>query len=431
MPDEYLELMADTWNFILESMAIRFPDLEACDMPRVVEIHLDLYPANIPIIGCTSCYLDLFDPDPRNDGDFEPNEWTDWRNQKIAEYDANVIWNLLERDPNTNFAGLAEPYCDDPGDFLTMVTEYSGLSNEFNDDVVIESALSGIHEIGHLLWANHERNFMTGEIVGQSSPCRDEPQASVTTSLGRTSIMASGISDLNTFNYYIFNDSYWTQENADIIREALEFMEFLIVSTTQSTAYADVDGDGFGDANTTLQYCIDVPQGYVTNDSDCDDANPNNYPGNTEVCDGQDNNCDGQVDENVGSTWYADTDGDGFGDPNSSVQDCTQPSGFVSDDTDCDDSNKDIYPGAPELCDALDNDCDGMIDEDGVPTWYADSDNDGFGDPNTSTEDCNQPTGFVSDNTDCDDANEDIYPGAPEVCDNKDNNCNGQTDEKV
>ena len=102
------------------------------------------------------------------------------------------------------------------------------------------------------------------------------------------------------------------------------------------------------------------------------------YPGAPELCDGLDNNCDGNVDEGVLNTYYADTDSDGYGDAGSSTQSCTAPAGYVSDDTDCDDTNDHMYPGAPELCDGLDNNCDGNVDEGVLNTYYADTDSDGL-----------------------------------------------------
>ena len=195
-----------------------------------------------------------------------------------------------------------------------------------------------------------------------------------------------------------------------------------------STWYRDFDGDEFGDASDEVQDCTQ-PVGYVANGDDCDDSNDSVYPGADEVCDGLDNDCDGQVDEGLLTTWYADADADGFGDPSSSVEACSSMPGFVTDNTDCDDTDDTVYPGAPELCDGKDNDCDGQVDEDGASTWYADADGDGFGDATNSVIECAQPSGYVTNSTDCDDTDDTVYPGALELCDGIDNDCDGQVDE--
>lgn len=110
----------------------------------------------------------------------------------------------------------------------------------------------------------------------------------------------------------------------------------------------DADNDGF------------------TNLSDCDDTNPNVYPEAPGTNEGIDNNCDGIIDatECLLLTWYADTDNDGFGDPMSSIDACEAPAGYVSDNTDCDDNNDTIYPGAPGMGLGFDNNCNGNIDPD-------------------------------------------------------------------
>ncbi|WP_405381836.1 MopE-related protein [Maribacter sp. LLG6340-A2] len=194
--------------------------------------------------------------------------------------------------------------------------------------------------------------------------------------------------------------------------------------------YADTDGDGFGDPEVSVEACS-VPSGYVEDATDCDDGEALSYPGNAEVCDGIDNDCDGEVDEGFElTTYYADTDGDGFGDPEVSVEACGAPAGYVEDGTDCDDGEALSYPGNAEVCDGIDNDCDGEVDEDFVlTTYYADTDGDGFGDPEVSVEACGAPAGYVEDGTDCDDGEALSYPGNTEVCDGIDNDCDGEVDE--
>lgn len=227
-------------------------------------------------------------------------------------------------------------------------------------------------------------------------------------------------------------NSFWDSStfSANFSPQSDDFSMGVIGTVCQkSTFYRDADGDGFGDPNVTISSCF-TPAGYVSNNTDCDDTNANVHPGATEVCDGIDNDCNGQIDDGLPtSTFYRDADGDGYGDPNVTTQACSAPAGYVADNTDCNDADAAIHPGATELCNGIDDNCDGQIDEGVKTTFYRDADGDGYGDPNVTSQACSAPAGYVADNTDCNDSNAAIHPGATELCNGIDDNCNGQVDE--
>ena len=200
------------------------------------------------------------------------------------------------------------------------------------------------------------------------------------------------------------------------------------------TFYADSDLDGYGAAGASVQAC-EPPEGYLDDATDCDDQDNDVHPGADELCNDEDDDCDGTIDEDDALdalTWYTDGDSDGYGDPTLSTLSCEQPSGSVDNDEDCDDSSADVSPDADEECDGVDNDCDGDTDEDDAidaDTWYEDGDEDGYGDLNSTTTACAQPSGYTDDATDCDDNDDDINPSADEVCNGDDDDCDGTTDE--
>src|SRR6185503_15637277 len=198
----------------------------------------------------------------------------------------------------------------------------------------------------------------------------------------------------------------------------------------QSTFYADGDNDTYGNLTATTLACS-APAGYVSNNTDCNDASGAVHPGATEICNTIDEDCDGLTDEGVQSTFYADSDNDTYGNLSVTTLACSAPSGYVSNSTDCNDASSSVHPGATELCNTIDEDCDGSIDEGVQSTFYADGDNDTYGNLSVTTLACSAPAGYVSNGTDCNDANGAIHPGATETCNTIDDNCNGQTDEGV
>ncbi len=201
-----------------------------------------------------------------------------------------------------------------------------------------------------------------------------------------------------------------------------------------STWYVDADGDGFGSGAVTDTAC-EVPPGFVANAEDCNDLTNVDYPGADELCDGRDNDCDSVIDEDDAidvRPWYRDVDGDGYGDLSNAEITCNAPAGYVADSEDCDDLAFAVNPSADEQCDGIDNDCDNTIDEDdAIDTlvWYADTDQDGFGNALDTTEACEEPEGYSDDNTDCDDTDIDVNPIVAEVCDGVDNDCSGFGDD--
>ncbi len=196
--------------------------------------------------------------------------------------------------------------------------------------------------------------------------------------------------------------------------------------------YDDNDGDGYGEYFIG-NHCT-PPANSATVPGDCNNWNAAIHPGATEVCNWLDDDCDGQIDEGVQGIFYADYDGDGFGNANITAGGCSPPNGFVTNNTDCNDGNPNIHPGAAETCDFLDNDCNGLVDDGLIfQTYYVDYDNDGYGEgPGVLA--CAPPGGnypWVLQAGDCHNWNANIHPGAPEVCNWQDDDCDGQTDEGI
>ena len=272
-------------------------------------------------------------------------------------------------------------------------------------------------------------------------------------------------------------------DNCDgAIDEGLVFIEY----------FPDGDNDGYGAGDEGILDCRPLA-GHSTSNDDCDDDDPLINPGMSELCDGKDNNCNGEIDEDfvlfnpptlsclavssqsIEISWDTNSSSSTYhiyidGNYTTSVQGnmilvedleasttytvrvdivfnngCMTLSseiacatlavidadgdGFNSDE-DCNDNDPDVFPGNTEICDDKDNDCNGSIDEGlDVLQYFRDGDDDGFGTQMDMVEDCNQPIGYVLDSGDCDDDNPDVNPDAAEICDDIDNDCNSLIDE--
>lgn len=174
--------------------------------------------------------------------------------------------------------------------------------------------------------------------------------------------------------------------------------------------FIDADGDGFGVDLITAFACPNDPA-YSDVSGDCDDGNPLVGPGFAEVCNELDDDCNGLADDGLPTQlWYLDRDGDGAGDPDETVDACRAPDDGVTTSDDCDDADPNRAPQHTEVCDGVDEDCDGLVDQ-GTSCFDDDGD------------------GYTEQGGDCADNNAMLRPGVPEICDGLDQDCNGVPDD--
>ena len=173
--------------------------------------------------------------------------------------------------------------------------------------------------------------------------------------------------------------------------------------------YRDVDLDTYGAGEE--EFSCSQPEGFVSVTGDCDDTDELVSPGGIESCNEIDDDCDSEIDEENITVWYLDADQDSYGNEEIYLVQCDEPVGYVVNADDCDDLEPTINPDGTEVCDnGIDEDCNGLTDDaEGSQSWYADVDQDGYGNPETALYSCVESVdGYVLDNTDCDDTNLDV-----------------------
>lgn len=280
----------------------------------------------------------------------------------------------------------------------------------------------------------------------------------------------ASITDSVTFRFYVVGiattGAAYRNDNVSVTG--------FINALPQQTFYADADGDGFGDLNSTVSDC-EAPVGYVADNTDCNDNDANENPNAVWYIDGDSDglgnssttltqctqpagyvaNADDCNDANnqigAGTTYYQDADADGYGNPDSLMIGCTPLVGYVLNQNDCDDTDNQITIATNEFYVDADGDgygsdalgviactapagyVDNMDDCDDTntnitlgETFYEDADSDGFGNASSTTVACTAPAGYVADSTDCDDTNDAINPDGVDVSGNAiDENCDG------
>jgi MYXO-CTERM domain-containing protein len=255
----------------------------------------------------------------------------------------------------------SNPLCTPPT--VDLVTPAPGAIHGTSEDLVLELRIHDADQPPTTLHCSVTSMLNTSEEITELANCTPYSESGYT--------LVSIPSDLLLIG---------TDTLLVTVRDDCGFEDTASTSVVYRATYPPSDDDGDGYASTDLE------------NPDCDDDDVLVFPFATEIYDGKDNDCDGEIDEDSDGM---DDDGDGHSEA----------------DGDCNDADDTMYPGAPEQSDTKDNDCNGIIDDN---TGLYDDDGDGFAE---------------TDN-DCNDTNPDVHPAAIEYCDGIDNNCNGLKDQR-
>jgi len=302
---------------------------------------------------------------------------------------------------------------------------YSGVSKSFNNVPTYSWTVMVLaHEVGHNLGAHHSHACVWGpngdKAVDCCAPhansgydecwngCNADPYLPTN---GGTVMsychMNAGINLNEGFGEWPGNRIRSRIAGAECLKERA-------CDNCPENFFRDADGDGYGNADDKLvvQDCS-APDGYVEDDTDCDDNDATVH---------------------AWEIYYEDSDGDGFGNKDIQQRVCGSgpQDGYVKDDRDCNDGDRSINPGAQEVCNEIDDDCNRQVDdvdESMLTTVYRDEDGDAYGNPDKCEKLCFILDGWVENAEDCNDEDAKVNPGASEVCNGKDDNCSGTVDD--
>jgi len=306
--------------------------------------------------------------------------------------DESVAYDLTDRD--------------EIGDVLVCGSSIDSTTG--NTHAFIWDATNGIRDLGVLPGGTNSRAFIineNGTVLGDSDDGTntygfvwDSTSQTIRKLGGPLNVNTEKSYDINSHDAAVGPNDLYDTNNQAIIYDAssnnFAVLNDLIPDTTENSSYVftsiqsanainddgDIVGAGLinGQLHAFLMKADKVDHdgdGISGWDGDCNDYDETVYPGATETCNGVDDNCDGQIDEGLATTtYYQDSDEDSYGDPAVSLDACSQPSGYVVDNTDCDDSNSAVHPGATEVCNGIDDNCDGSM----LSGETDDHDNDGI-----------------------------------------------------
>ena len=389
-------------------------------------------------------------PNPLNTALRDAQAAVDPNNENIH---VNVMFLPFDQFPTDGGNAIILCESDKEDHYRIILKAFAADNNNISDNAIKAYANTLAHELYHAIFLlNHQDNGM-GVPNSQNTVCSQSTgfadfTVTNTGSIDAGSVMTAPGGFMNVEKYITLFGTAVAESNLVTARDRSDLLELYSenCNVVENVFFVDNDEDQFiiDGAASILDTASFLP-GYVLQSlikpgNDCDDTNAGINPDADEVCDGVDNNCDGNIDEDGLNTFVVDVDGDGFVvDGAATRQDCASSlpgyvlQSLIKPGSDCDDTNAGINPDADEVCDGVDNNCDNEVDEDLLNVFFVDADEDQFIAEGASfIEDCGTfLTGYILESNikpgdDCDDNNPNINPDADDPGgDGVDSNCDG------